>query len=300
MSSIPSAQISLSGERLQVTYLLTGSEAEAREKAGDICLEQTVELPRDLVPPGDILDKIVGRIEQLAPARENRHRVVISYAVESSDFELNQLLNLIFGNSSIKPGIRVERFDLPESLLNAFHGPRFGREGLRRYLNIPSRPLLCTAIKPMGLPPEALANLAYQFALGGIDIIKDDHGLANQPFAPFRERVARCAEAVQKANRETGMSCIYMPNVTGPADQILERALYARSAGSGGLMLLPGIAGLDAMNRVACDDRVAMPIISHPALQGSYVISADSGISHFALFGQIARLAGADGIIYPN
>ena len=300
MSSIPSAQISLSGERLQVTYLLTGSEAEAREKAGDICLEQTVELPRDLVPPGDILDKIVGRIEQLAPARENRHRVVISYAVESSDFELNQLLNLIFGNSSIKPGIRVERFDLPESLLNAFHGPRFGREGLRRYLNIPSRPLLCTAIKPMGLPPEALANLAYQFALGGIDIIKDDHGLANQPFAPFRERVARCAEAVQKANRETGMSCIYMPNVTGPADQILERALYARSAGSGGLMLLPGIAGLDAMNRVACDDRVAMPIISHPALQGSYVISADSGISHFALFGQIARLAGADGSIYPN
>jgi ribulose-bisphosphate carboxylase large chain len=29
-------------------------------------------------------------------------------------------------------------------------------------------------------------------------------------------------------------------------------------------------------------------------------VSPQSGISHFALFGQITRLAGADGTIYPN
>jgi ribulose-bisphosphate carboxylase large chain len=35
-------------------------------------------------------------------------------------------------------------------------------------------------------------------------------------------------------------------------------------------------------------------------LQGSYVLSPDSGISHHAIFGQFARLAGADATIFPN
>jgi ribulose-bisphosphate carboxylase large chain len=43
-----------------------------------------------------------------------------------------------------------------------------------------------------------------------------------------------------------------------------------------------------------------LPLIAHPALQGTYVLSPQSGISHYALFGQIARLAGADASIFPN
>jgi len=40
---------------------------------------------------------------------------------------------------------------------------------LRLLLGVAQRPLLCTALKPMGLPPSVLADLAYQIALGGID-----------------------------------------------------------------------------------------------------------------------------------
>jgi ribulose-bisphosphate carboxylase large chain len=152
----------------------------------------------------------------------------------------------------------------------------------------------------MGLSAQNLADLAYQFALGGMDIIKDDHGLANQPFAPFEERVQRCAEAVARANSETGGRCIYMPGLVAPADRVLERALFAKRAGAGGLLVAPGLVGLDAMRRLADDERVALPIMSHPAFQGSFVTSGDSGISHYALFGQIARLAGADVSVFPN
>ena len=106
-------------------------------------------------------------------------------------------------------------------MLRSFRGPRFGRDGLRERLGVPTRPLLCTALKPLGLSPEGLAELAYRFALGGIDIIKDDHGLADQNFARFRDRVQRCAEAVARANRETGGRSIYVPNVTAPFDEIL-------------------------------------------------------------------------------
>jgi ribulose-bisphosphate carboxylase large chain len=293
-------EIVFSGERFQVVYQLVGDEAEARRKALDICLEQTVELPDDLVPDGPIRDSIVGRVETLRAIAADRCEAVISYAVESAGAELTQLLNVIFGNISIKPGIRVERLELPESLLDRFQGPRFGRQGVRDLLGVPARPLLCTALKPQGLPARQLAELAYRFALGGIDIIKDDHGLADQSFAPFRERVQRCAEAVERANRETGRACIYMANVSAPADQVVARGQLAKESGARGLLVAPGLIGLDMLRLLAENDALALPIMSHPAFQGSFVTSPQQGIAPAALFGQLARLAGADATIYPN
>lgn len=292
--------LDLSGERFSVVYRLTGDEALARVKAEDICIEQTVEFPADLIPEDDIRRHIFGQIESFRPLDEGRYEAVISYAVETASFELTQLLNVIFGNISLKPGIRVERLDLSTSLLNSFKGPRFGREGWREVLNTPKRPLLCSALKPMGFSATALADMAYKFALGGVDLIKDDHGLANQSFSPFKERVERCVEAVERANRETGYNCAYLPNVTAPTDKLVEQSLLAKEAGAGALVVAPGLIGLDSMRMLVDDDRINLPIMSHPAFQGSYVTSPENGLSHFVLFGQMARLAGADATVYPN
>lgn len=292
--------LTLSGERFRVRYALTGDETEARSKAEALCLEQTVELPAELLPDDDVRGQIVGQIETLKVLPEGRCDVVISYAVETVGAELPQLLNVLFGNSSLKPGIRVMSLDLPEGLLRQFPGPRFGQAGWRSLLDAPERPLLCTALKPMGSSPRRLADLAYQLATGGIDMIKDDHGLANQPFCPYHERVARCAEAVARANSETGLNCVYMPHVSAPAEKIVERALFAKQAGAGALLIAPGLVGFDVMRQLAADDRIALPIMYHPALHGTYVTRPDQGISHAVLFGQLPRLAGADATIYPN
>jgi ribulose-bisphosphate carboxylase large chain len=213
---------------------------------------------------------------------------------------MTQLLNVVYGNFSMKTGVRVDSLDLPTSLGRALGGPRFGRSGLRSRLGIPRRPLLCTALKPMGLPPSVLADLAYQIALGGIDMIKDDHGLANQSFAPFAERVERCVAAVERANHETSNHAIYLPNVTADGQDTVANALRAKAAGAGGILVTPGLIGFGAMARLAADDQIGLPILSHPAFGGSFVTSPDSGISYRALYGQISRLAGADGTIYPN
>lgn len=292
-----------SGKRFSVVYQLTGDEKEAYAKAQDICVEQTIEYPYELLAPGFIKDEVVGRIESFAPLYNNQgYQAIISYAVELTANELTQLLNVVFGNISIKPGILVDKLILPDSLLNHFKGPRFGREGLRQLLGVNDRPLLFTAIKPMGLTSLELAKIVYQCALGGIDMIKDDHGLTNQSFAPFEERVALCSEAVHKANAETGRKSIYVANITGPANEILARAKFAKQAGAGGLLASPGLIGLDTMRWLAGEDELALPIINHPAFQGSYVTSASYGFgfSHYALYGQISRLAGADAVIYPN
>ncbi len=290
----------LSGDRFRVIYALTGNESEAEASAHNICVEQTIEFPYDLAPEGDIRDHIVGQIDDLEPMDDGRFAATISYAIETAGRELTQLLNVVFGNSSIKAGVRVERLELPDSLLAHYRGPRFGEQGWRELLNVPERPLLATALKPMGLSAQALADIAYQFALGGMDIIKDDHGLMDQTFSPYQERLERCAEAVARANQETGGHSVYMPQISGPAHEVIDRARSARQAGAGALLVCPGLTGWDTMRQIADDDSVALPIMSHPAFTGSFVTSPDNGISHYALYGQMQRLAGADASIYPN
>jgi ribulose-bisphosphate carboxylase large chain len=294
--------LTLSGERLTAVYHLAGARtaAEARTGARAICLEQTVEFPEDLIPIPAIRDQIVGRVESLEPLGADRWEAVISYPVEVAGRELTQLVNCLFGNISLQPGIRLVRFDLAESLGQVYRGPRFGLAGLRTLLGIQDRPLLCTAIKPMGLSPRELGDLAYRLARGGIDLIKDDHGLADQPFCPFDERVARCTEAVGRANRETGGHALYLPNVTAPAPEITPRARLAKTCGAGGLLFCPGLAGLDAMRALADDDALALPILSHPAFQGSFTLHPDGGLAHGVLYGQLNRLAGADATIFPS
>jgi ribulose-bisphosphate carboxylase large chain len=289
-------------ERLRVSYLLSGDEDEAaaRARARDICFEQTVEFPDDLVPAGFIRDEVIGRIESLTPAGAGRWSVTISYPVDATARELLQLLNVVFGNISIKPGIHVERMSLPPELLASFPGPRFGRAGLRSLVGVRHRPLICTALKPMGLSAAELGEQARQFALGGIDLIKDDHGLTDQRYAHFEERVARCSDAVAEANARTGRRCVYVPNVTGSFGNLLERAHLARRRGAGGLLVSPFLAGLDAMRVLAEDEGLALPILAHPAFGGSLVTSPTNGFSHAALYGQVMRLAGADATIYPN
>ncbi len=290
----------LSGLRFSVAYTIPGGEDDARQMADDIRFEQTVEFPADLTPAGDISDRIVGRLERLSPRSGGRFEAEISYAAETAGTDLVQFLNVVFGNVSIKPGIRVERILLPPEFPARFRGPRFGQKGIRELGGVRDRPLICTALKPMGLPPADLARQAYRFASGGIDIIKDDHGLSDQPFSPFAERVARCGEAVARANAETGGRSIYMPNVTAPFDETVTRCRKARESGAGGVLVCPGLSGIDAMRFIAADDSLSLPVMAHPAFWGSFVTSGVNGFSHYALYGQLMRLAGADATVFPN
>ncbi|WP_295384107.1 RuBisCO large subunit C-terminal-like domain-containing protein [uncultured Thiodictyon sp.] len=294
--------LTLSGERFSAVYQLGGTHTatQAQQRALDICLEQTVEFPHHLIPSAAIRDQIVGEVAALEPLGADRWEAVIRYPVEVAGRELTQLVNCLFGNISIKPGIRLTRFDLGESLGALYRGPRFGQAGLRALLGIQDRPIVCTAIKPMGLNPRELADLAYRLALGGIDLIKDDHGLTDQRFCPFDERVQRCTAAVERANRETGGRARYLPNVTAPATEIGRRARLAQNCDAGGLLFCPGLAGLDAMRALADDDALALPILSHPAFQGSFTLHPDGGLTHGVLYGQLNRLAGADATIFPS
>jgi len=286
-------------DRFYILYELNvHSEKEAMEIAKDICYEQTVEFPAELITSNYINENIVGKIENI-DKKASGYDVQISFSIESSAFELTQFLNIIYGNISLKHNIKVKDIILPETFAKKFNGPRFGIKGIREAVGINNRPLLATALKPMGLSSKELSKLCYKFALGGIDIIKDDHGITNQSYSAYHERVNLCTEAVHNANEQTGFKCIYVPNVTAPYKEMLERAGLAKDCGAGGLLISPGITGFDMVRVLSCDDEINIPLICHPAFLGSYVLNK-SGLSHKALFGQIIRISGGDAIIYPN
>ncbi len=292
--------LDVSGERFTATYQLTGPVEIARERAQAVTIEQTIEFPADLIADDDIRRHVIGRIETLDVVDETHALARISYAVETAGFELPQLLNVLFGNCSLLPGLRIVGLEFPESLLGRFPGPQFGMPGLRRLVGVGRRPLLASALKPMGLSARALAEMAGTMARGGVDLIKDDHGIANQSFAPFAERVRAVAEAVREANEATGGRCLYVATVTGPAEQIWDRARIAKEAGAGGLLVLPGLSGHDAIRSLAADPALGLPIMAHPAFMGSFLASEEAGIEHGVVFGTLARLAGADCTVFPN
>ncbi len=297
--TIPATTLAVSGVRFEATYAISAPPAEAEARAQAITIEQTIEFPADLIADDDIRRHVIGQIRALQPDRGST-LARISYAVETTGFELPQLLNVVFGNCSLFPGVRLIDLDLPIELLGRFRGPRYGITGLRQLLGVWGRPLLATALKPVGLGSAALAAMARTLAIAGMDVIKDDHGIANQPFALFEERVVACAAAVREANQITGRHAIYLPSLNAPADQLESRARLAKDAGAGGLLVLPGLAGLDTMRRLADDDRLALPIMMHPSFLGSFVADEHAGIRHGLIFGTLARLAGADISIFPS
>lgn len=284
-------------ERIFITYEYQGEDPKSI--ADIIRVEQTIEFPYELAPTW-IQETVVGEVEDISTCNEGFHTITISYNPDVVGRELTQLLNVLWGNASLFPGLKVIDLTLPPSLLWNFKGPRFGVEGLRALFDAPTRPLLTTALKPMGSDPKTLADMAKTLALSGFDMIKDDHSLANQPWALWEERVMLVARAVNEANDEIGSKCVYAPSLNLPFDRIMSAAFRAKELGAGALLVLPGITGFDSLRTLAQDDELALPIQGHPAMLGSLVTSKNEGIAHGIVFGTLMRLAGADISIFPN
>lgn len=279
--------------RLTAIYRIRCSPGDIGRKAEALAVEQSVELPLEAISDRAILEDIVGRVEDIADLGDGSYRVRVALAAETVGGEAGQLLNILFGNSSLHEDISLEDAELPPDLAAAFGGPASGIEGLRMRIGAARRALTCAAIKPQGLPPSGLADLVYRFALGGIDFVKDDHGLADQAYSPFAARVAACAEAARRAAAQIRRPTRYVPNISGNLDELREQTRIARSEGLDTLLVAPMVLGLPAFHAIARENR-DMAFLAHPAMAGAARISPP------LLLGKLFRLLGADAVIFPH
>ncbi len=277
---------------IHATYRIRAQPDEVERIARFIAYEQTVELPPAQVTDRRILDHIVGTVLALEAADSGCFHARIAFNAALAAGQLSTLINLVYGNVSMYPGIRLQALQLPAALLSRFEGPRFGVAGLRALLDVHDRPLLATAIKPVGTPVERLAQLAHDFALGGGDIVKDDQNLVSDDFDAFRFRIEACANAVQRANRSTGGNTLYFPHLAATHAELPRYAEFVRGIGLRGVLLCPSIIGHDHARDLAA--RFDLVHMAHPAMSGALTQAGDNGMEFGLALGTLLRLAGAD------
>ncbi|MBV9409549.1 MAG: ribulose 1,5-bisphosphate carboxylase [Candidatus Eremiobacteraeota bacterium] len=278
---------------LTTTYLIDSEPETIAARAEALAIEQSVECPLEAVRDQRIRDEVVARVASITPAGSGRYRVDVEIAVQTVAGETAQLINMIFGNCSLWENVQFVDVALPPDLLARFPGPRHGIAGIRALLGAPHRPLTSAAMKPQGMSVAQLAAMCRTFALGGIDVIKDDHGIADQAYSPFEARVRACQAAVNDAVRATGKPAFYAPHLIGTPRVLRERARFARDEGVRFVLVAPMVVGLPAF-RDLVDEFPDFVYLAHPSFGGAARIAPP------LLFGKLFRLLGADAPIFVN
>lgn len=277
--------------RILATYRITAPQSESRARAEALALEQSVEMPLAAIDDEHVLREIVATVEEIKP-RADEFDVVLGIALATTGNEASQVMNMLFGNCSLQPEVQLVDVQFPPGIEKAFPGPRFGIDGIRAVTGVHGRPLTCTALKPQGSSVEHLARLARNFALAGIDVIKDDHGIADQAAHPFARRVPAVQKAIAEANRETGGNTIYAPTFSGGGRSLVGEASVARAESVKLALVAPMLVGIPAFVEMQAD--LDIPVIAHPAFAGANRIAPP------VLLGKLFRLFGADATIFPN
>jgi ribulose-bisphosphate carboxylase large chain len=281
-------------ERLTALYHVAGDRTSIEARALGIAVEQSVEMPVEGIDDICVLTDIVGKVLAIEDLDTGEFAVRIGLAVSTTGFEAGQLFNMLFGNTSIQEGVQLIDVELPESLLRAFPGPNLGAAGLRRLTGVPvGRALTAGALKPQGLPPIGLAAIAARMAYGGIDLIKDDHGLADQAYSPFTARVDAVATALKDVATKTGKLTRYIPSLSGTLDDMRRQVRQGLGLGLQVFLIAPMIAGIPTFAALV-REFPDVGFMTHPTL---------SGIARIApplLYGKLFRLLGADAVVYPN
>ena len=106
------------------------------------------------------------------------------------------------------------------------------------------------------------------FALAGVDIVKDDHGIADQAYSPFAERVPACQAAIAEAVAASGKPAFYAPHLIGTPRIMRDHARIARDEGVRVVLVAPMLVGLPAF-RDLVDEFPDFVYLAHPSFGGA-------------------------------
>lgn len=286
------------------TYRLYDEKADFRKKAKSIAVGLTVgswtELPE---AKKQHMKQHLGEVVSVDVQESDERCAIIRIAYPDRNFSRNisSLLVTVFGKLSMDGRIKLLDIEFSDEFAAAFPGPAFGIEGVRELLGVHDRPLLMSIFKSViGHDLPELREQFVQQALGGVDLIKDDEILFENPLTPIQLRVQTCMQAAMEAQQKTGQKLLYAANLTGPVFGLKEQAYKAVEAGANALLFNVLAYGFDALAELAADPDIPVPIAAHPALAGALYPSAHYGIAAPLLLGKLMRLAGADLVLFPS
>ncbi|MCP5038122.1 MAG: ribulose-bisphosphate carboxylase, partial [Rhodobacteraceae bacterium] len=216
-------------------------------------------------------------------------------------------LTLCIGNNQGMGDVEYSKmhdFYVPREYLRLFDGPSTTIKNMWDVLGRPAVDggfIVGTIIKPkLGLRPQPFANACYDFWLGG-DFIKNDEPQGNQVFAPLKETIPLVADAMKRAQDETGQAKLFSANITADDHhEMVARGEFILDAfGENASHVAFLVDGYVAGPAAVTTARRAFPsqyLHYHRAGHGAVTSpQSDRGYTAFVL-SKMARLIGASGI----
>ena len=246
-------------------------------------------------------DKVDGDYEAEV-MRASGQTIKIAFPAENISPSTSQLLNYIAGDlfdAGYVSEIQIDHINFPSEFLKRFPGPQYGIDALRERIGACGRPMLGLILKPAGLTPERMHDIAVAAGVEGIDVIKEDIKFVSPAYSPLEDRLRAIVSALRDIESETGERPLYVLNVTGETRRF--RRLTTGSDpeidlsdvnDSIALMQSPVSSGFDHIERIADDDDLPYPIHAHWAGHGAYT-RTNHGIA-LDVLEELFRLSGAD------
>ncbi len=244
----------------------------------------------------DIFDSLGARVVDISG-----DEIIVEFPTEDFSIEVGavpQILSVIAGNlfglGALK-GVRLEDVTFPKEILNQFKGPKFGADGIRKVLDRPEKPLVGTIVKPkIGLNPKKTAEYVYEAGSGGLTNSKDDETLVDQAFCPIEDRTIAVAEALDRLESE-GHKMMHAINVSTRGDRIVELAEKVQSWGARELMVDVITCGFGAVQALAEDPSIKVPIHVHRTMHGAFTKDPLHGVAMLPLT-KLTRMCGGDAL----
>jgi ribulose-bisphosphate carboxylase large chain len=210
------------------------------EVAAHFAAESSTGTNVEVCTTDDFTKGVDALVYDVAPRANGDSLVKIAYPLDLFDRNiidgkamLASFLTLTIGNNQGMGDVeyaKMHDFYVPKDYLDLFDGPAMNIVDFWRILGRPEVDggmIVGTIVKPkLGLRPAPFADACYRFWLGG-DFIKNDEPQGNQVFAPLKQTISAVADAMRRAQNETGQAKIFSANITAddPAE-IIARAEY--------------------------------------------------------------------------
>ncbi len=237
---------------------------------------------------------------EVLPVQDNAGFVKIAYPFEHFDaknllqFEASVLGN-IFGMLELDE-LYVIDIAFPKKFQRYFSGP-IGLNAIRKYLGTDKnkRPHVGTIVKPkVGLTPKEFAHVAYEAYIGGLDLVKDDENLVDQPFCPWKKRFDEVYAALDKVETKTGEKKLYATNISDISlERMLDRLDYVAESGAKMIMLDVFVAG-PAVVKMIAEEAHRKGLFVHAHRAGYAAMHRGRYGYSFGILAKLYRLLGVD------
>lgn len=289
-------------ENFIARYYIETGRGNFKKTAQDLPITETTAgwLSSDVAPK--LFRKCTGFLASVRQIDVNQGVVTVAFPVVNLKLDENVVPSIwlfmaggpVFELEKLRK-VKLIGFDLPTKILRLLPGPKFGIQGIRKYLGLDKEDLiLATIIKPCcGLTTDQVANTCYEAALGGVDFIKDDEKMANPEYCPLRKRVQLVAKSLNRAYEQTGKKVIYCPHISTRPDRLKTFAEIAIENGANGLMVNLFAVGLTGVQMLAEDPNISVPIYVHTGGRSAYSRAVSQGIDTRVFF-KFVRILGGD------